>query len=84
MLPFRAAHTVGVATDSFAVWRNGGSWKGRAVSSEENKAIVRRWFLESEIEDMLAEGWANFDALGMMMQIGAIPMPAQGGAISQA
>jgi steroid delta-isomerase-like uncharacterized protein len=67
-------------------WRGTGTHRGElmGIPPSDKPATVTGMFISRVADGKIVEGWANFDALGMMMQIGAIPMPAQGGAVSQA
>jgi steroid delta-isomerase-like uncharacterized protein len=67
-------------------WRGTGTHRGELMGfpASGKPATVTGMFISRVVGGKIVEGWANFDALGMMMQIGAIPMPAQGGAVSQA
>jgi steroid delta-isomerase-like uncharacterized protein len=61
-------------------WRGTGTHQGElmGIPPSGKKATVTGMFINRVVDGKIVEGWANFDALGMMMQIGAVPMPAQG------
>lgn len=60
-------------------WRGTGTHNGElmGVPPTGKPATVTGMFINRVVDGKLVEGWTSFDALGMMMQIGAIPMPTQ-------
>jgi len=60
-------------------------WIARGTQTGEMMGIpatgkpttVTGMFLNRLAADKIAEGWGNFDALGMMQQLGVIPTPEQ-------
>jgi steroid delta-isomerase-like uncharacterized protein len=60
-------------------WKGTGTHTGElmGVPPSGKPAVVTGMFINRVVNGKLVEGWTSFDALGMMMQIGAIPMPAQ-------
>jgi predicted ester cyclase len=60
-------------------WKGTGTHTGElmGVPPSGKPAVVTGVFINRVVDGKLVEGWTSFDALGMMMQIGAIPMPAQ-------
>ena len=52
------------------------------MSTEQNKTLIRRYWGEvwnngNLAVGKIAEGWGNFDALGMLQQLDVIPTPEQ-------
>ncbi|HWQ12081.1 MAG TPA: ester cyclase [Roseiflexaceae bacterium] len=60
-------------------WRATGTHTGElmGIPPSGRRAEVTGTQIVRVADGKLAEGWGNFDALGMMIQIGAIPMPGQ-------
>lgn len=61
-------------------WRATGTHTGElmGVPASGKHTTVTGMFINRVANGKLVEGWTSFDALGLMMQIGAVPMPAQG------
>jgi hypothetical protein len=49
------------------------------TTSEEDKAVVRRVWVERVSGGKIVETWDNYDALGLMQQLGVVPEPGQTG-----
>jgi steroid delta-isomerase-like uncharacterized protein len=62
-------------------------WSGRGTHQEEfmgvppseNRIEIAGMTINRVSGGKIAETWTNYDALGMMQQIGAMPSPAEGG-----
>ncbi len=66
-----------VGTRFVAIGTHQGDLMGVAPSG--NRVTVGAFTLHRFSGEKIAEDWANYDALGMMQQIGAIPSPEQSG-----
>jgi steroid delta-isomerase-like uncharacterized protein len=62
-------------------WTARGTNKGELMGMPPTgkKATVTGIDISRVVNGKIAETWGNFDALGMLQQIGAIPTPGQGG-----
>ncbi len=60
-------------------WTARGTHQGElmGVPPSSNRATVEGITINRIADGKIAESWANYDALGMMQQIGAIPSPEQ-------
>lgn len=63
-------------------WMGRGTHDGElmGVPASGNRAEVSGITINRISEGRISETWTNYDALGMMQQIGAIPTPEQAGA----
>jgi steroid delta-isomerase-like uncharacterized protein len=61
-------------------WRGSGTHQGEfmGVPPSGNQVRVTGITINRVSDAKIVESWTNYDALGMMQQIGAIPEPAQG------
>ena len=60
-------------------WTATGTHRGElfGMPATGKQAKVTGIFIDRVIDGKIAESWGEFDALGMMQQIGAIPAPGQ-------
>jgi len=60
-------------------WR--GTHKGEVmgIPATGKQVVISGVSIHRIATGKIAEGWINFDALGMMQQLGVIPAPGQGG-----
>jgi steroid delta-isomerase-like uncharacterized protein len=61
-------------------WRGSGTHQGElmGVAPTGNQVTITGITINRVSEGKIAESWTNYDALGMMQQIGAVPEPGQG------
>jgi steroid delta-isomerase-like uncharacterized protein len=61
-------------------WRGSGTHQGEfmGVAPTGNHVRITGITINRVSDGKIAESWTNYDALGMMQQIGAIPEPGQG------
>jgi steroid delta-isomerase-like uncharacterized protein len=61
-------------------WTGSGTHQGEfmGVAPTGNQVTITGITINRVSEAKIAESWSNYDALGMMQQIGAIPGPGQG------
>jgi steroid delta-isomerase-like uncharacterized protein len=61
-------------------WRGSGTHQGElmGVAPTGNQVRVTGITINRVSEGKIVESWTNYDALGMMQQIGAVPEPGQG------
>ena len=62
-------------------WTERGTHQGEfmSVPPSENRIEIAGITINRFSGGKIAETWTNYDALGMMQQIGAMPSPAEGG-----
>lgn len=63
-------------------WSARGTHQGElaGVPASGNRVEITGIQIDRIAEGKIAEGWINYDAMGMMQQIGAIPSPGEAGA----
>ena len=62
-------------------WTSSGTHQGEfmGVAPTGNQVTITGITINRVSDGRIAESWSNYDALGMMRQIGAVPEPGQGG-----